>query len=153
MKWSCPLVRLINIINVTIKTSSSHWWKQSLSAGWAPKVQLKRGKNDNMSKEVKTTQWVHPLQQLTWANGCPPTTVRQERNQHQAKLNHLDGRDSCMAGVDCGATGSGTRIYSYFLYWHFGNRFFLEGYLTQQTYRPVHVTICSYANIRLFSEL
>ena len=28
--------------------------------------------------------------------------------------------DSCMTGVDCGATGSGTRIYPYCLHWLFG---------------------------------
>ena len=34
-----------------------------------------------------------------------------------------------MAGAVCGVTGSGTRIYPYCLYWHFGNQFSLDVYL------------------------
>ena len=40
-----------------------------------------------------------------------------------------------MVGADCRASGSGTRIYPYCLYWLFGNPFSLDGYFAQARYR------------------
>ena len=42
--------------------------------------------------------------------------------------------DSCLAGAECGATGSGTRIYPYCMYWPFGNLFYLDGCFAQPRY-------------------
>ena len=49
---------------------------------WAPKVQLKSRRNENMNKEVRP--WgVHPLKQFTWVNGSSPTPVRLGRRCSQ----------------------------------------------------------------------
>ena len=42
--------------------------------------------------------------------------------------------DRWMAGADCRAAGSGTRIYPYSMYWLLGNPFSLDGYLAQSGY-------------------
>ena len=53
-----PCIRFMTILNVIIETLSSNWWKQAQihrgTLDWALKVQLKSGKSENMSKDVKT---------------------------------------------------------------------------------------------------
>ena len=82
-----------------------------------------------MSKEIKTVMGTP-----TETNGSSPTAARQGRNQHRSKPYPLDVGDSCMAGVDCRATGSGTRTYPYCLHYLLGNLFSLDEYLTQPRY-------------------
>ena len=68
------------------------------------------------------------------ANGSSPTPARQGRKQHRSKLVPLNVGDSCTAGKDLGATGSGSRIYFYCLYQLLGNPFSLDGYLAWPRY-------------------
>ena len=103
---------------------------------WLPKSSW-RVRRLRMWTKRSRPWWVHPLTQSTWANGSSSTPAGQRRNQHRSKLVPLNVGDSCMAGADCRATGSGSRAYSYCLYWLFGNPFSFDGYLAQPRYSRV----------------
>ena len=117
----------MNILNITKEPSSSNWWKQRQRpavAHWAElPVSSWRVGGVRIWAKMSRPWWGHPLKQFTWANGSLPTLARQGRNQHRPILATLNVGESCMAGADCWATGSGTRIYPYCLYWLFGTYF------------------------------
>ena len=55
------------ILNITIEPSFNNRWKQRqrpTAEHWTPKVQLKSGRSENMSKEVKTMMGTATLEQL-----------------------------------------------------------------------------------------
>ena len=113
----------MNILNITIEPSSSNWWKQrqrpSSKHCW-------RVGGVRIWGKWSRPWWINPLKQSIWANGSSPTSVGLGRNQHRTKLVPLNVVDSCMAGADLGATGGGTRIYPYCMYWLFFNLFSLD---------------------------
>ena len=65
MNWLCPVVRLMTILKVTIEPSPGNCWKQKQkfaapqrSTRLHSEVQLKSGRSENMSKEVKTMRLI-----------------------------------------------------------------------------------------------
>ena len=65
--------------------------------------------------------WSQQLKQLIWSNCSSPNLARQGRNPHKSELDPVHVGDSCIAGTNWGATHSGTRIYPYCFYCHFGS--------------------------------
>ena len=127
----------MNNLNITKKHSSSNWWKQQrhTSQLWND-LSKSNWRVEGVRIWTKRSRpwWVHLLKQFNWANGSSPTPVRLGRNQHKSKLFPWNEVDSGMAEEECWATGRGTRIYLYCLYWLFGKLFSLDGYLAQPRY-------------------
>ena len=61
--------------------------------------------------------WRQPVKQFTWANGSSPVLTEPGRKQHRTKLGPWNVDGCCITGADWRATGSGTRIPPYCLYW------------------------------------
>ena len=104
--WHCPVVRLMNSLNVTLEPSSNNWWKQRQRLSvehWAelPKFSWRVGKVRIWAKRSRPW-WAHPLKQFTWANGSSSIQSGQGRNKHRTKIVPLNMVDRCMARADRG---------------------------------------------------